>query len=172
MLNFFIRRNAYFSPINAPGTAENPLILLISQKTCVILRKLPAFQHFHMNCYFPPHSFMHCTYAIANQNKTIANQNKAPSKFLSTPCKSGQTLVRALLKTWAKLAWAETRFLVPTLAWTRPRFSKTCAEPGLVCIMLTRLLIHSQVHMRTDISYRLMSRVNNVLSKPVWLLAA
>ena len=52
------------------------------RKRALIIRKLTAFERFHINCYFSPHSFTDFTYAIANQNR-------ARPKFLSTLYKSG-----------------------------------------------------------------------------------
>ena len=101
--------------IIAPWSAANILILLIFVKTLAVIRKeLPAFQWIVI--------FSTIYYTL--YTGAIANQNGARPKFLSTQYKS-----------------VEPRYFACKLAWARPKFSKTWAEPGLVCVLWTRLKI-------------------------------
>ena len=66
---------------------------------------------------------------------TIANQNMARSKLLFALCKSGPSPTQNL----GQVSPGRAQVSRSTLAWTKPRFSKTWAESGLVCVVWTRL---------------------------------
>ena len=70
---------------------ENPLILLLSQKTCVNSKKTSCFPTFSHELLLSATSFTDYAYAIANQTR-------ARPRFLSTLYKSGQSPTQNLGK--------------------------------------------------------------------------